>query len=155
MNDDRRFLRTAIRHDVVPAMGEATGRDVVGPIARTADNLRADRDAVRHQAIQVWEGLVPAGRDHLWIEAAKLRSLPKPIASRAIRFAVYNLIADDEMAPWTKDAIDAVLDLAAGRPGRRRDLPNGMKATRDKEYVHVVRPSPDVGGPGPGPRGAA
>lgn len=147
MNEDRRYLRAAIRHDVLPAIERATGRDVLGPIARTADNLRADRDAIYHHAMHAWEGLTPGGRDHLWIDAATLRALPRSVASRAIRFAVYNvaLVGDDD-APWSQDAIEAVLDLAAGRPGRRRDLPNGVKAWRDKRYVHVARPSPEAGG---------
>ena len=147
MNEDRRYLRAAIRHDVLPRIQEATGRDVLGPIARTADNLRADRDAVYHQAMYAWEGLTPGGRDHLWIDAAALRTLPQSLATRAIRFAVYNVaLVGDEDAPWSKDAIEAVLDLASGRSGRRRDLPNGMKAWRDKQYVHIARPSPETGG---------
>jgi hypothetical protein len=35
-----------------------------------------------------------------------------------------------------------VLDLAGGRPGRRRDLLLGLKAIREKEYVRVSRSSP-------------
>jgi hypothetical protein len=36
-----------------------------------------------------------------------------------------------------------VLDLASGRPGRRRDLLMGLKAVREKEYVRVSRSSPE------------
>ena len=77
------------------------------------------------------------------INVAKLRDLPDPVASRVIRLAAYNLMSTDWAAPWTKDAIDAVLDLAKGRPGRRRDLPEGLKAVREKEYVRVSRASPE------------
>ena len=47
MNDDTRFLRAAIRHEVLPEIERAVGRDVKGPIARTAENLRADRARAR------------------------------------------------------------------------------------------------------------
>jgi hypothetical protein len=48
--------------------------------------------------------------------------------------------ADDEVVPWTREAVDAVLDLAAGRPGRRRDLPGNRAARRDRVYVRVTSP---------------
>ena len=41
------------------------------------------------------------------------------------------------------DASERVLDLAAGRPGRRRDLSYGSTAWRDREYVHLSRSSPN------------
>ena len=52
---------------------------------------------------------------------------------------------DDEVAPWTRDSVDAVLDLAAGRPGRRRDLPGGRAARRDRVYVRVTSSVETVG----------
>jgi hypothetical protein len=52
------------------------------------------------------------------------------------------VFAGDWAAPWSREAIDAVLDLARGRPGRHRDLPNGSTARRDRVYVRVSRPSP-------------
>jgi hypothetical protein len=54
-----------------------------------------------------------------------------------IRLAAYNVMSGDEAAPWSKAAIDAVLDLASGRPGRRRDLPDGRGARRDRTSVII------------------
>ena len=34
---------------------------------------------------------------------------------------------------------DAVLDLAAGRPGRERHLSGGLRAARAREFVRVTR----------------
>ncbi|HZB79624.1 MAG TPA: hypothetical protein VE522_07260, partial [Actinomycetota bacterium] len=56
--------------------------------------------------------------------------------------AVYNVLSEDWDEPWSKNAVEAVLDLARGRPGRRRDISGGLKAVREKEYVHVSRSSP-------------
>jgi len=47
-----------------------------------------------------------------------------------------------EAAP-TQESIEAVLDLAAGRPGRRRDLAAGLVASRDSGYVSLSRTSPE------------
>jgi tRNA(Ile)-lysidine synthase len=146
-NEDRRLLRASIRHEVLPMLERATGRGVKGAIVRTSENLRSDRDELAFQAVRAYERIVKGerGRD-VRFQVSELRHLPRPVASRVIRFAVYNAMSGEWAAPWSKDAIDAVLDLAAGRPGRRRDLPNGMKAWRDKQYVHIARPSPEAGG---------
>jgi tRNA(Ile)-lysidine synthase len=144
MNEDRRLLRAAIRHDVMPAIERATGRDVSAPIARSAELIRADLDELRTATLSAYLDAVDGerGRD-VRIDAATLRQLPDPVASRVIRLAAYNLMSTDWAAPWTKDAIEAVLDLAKGRPGRMRDLPEGLKAIREKGYVRVSRASPE------------
>lgn len=147
MNEDRRLLRAAIRHDVIPIIERATGRGVKRAIVRTSENLRSDGRELAYQAIREYERTVTGERgSDVRFRASGLRDLPRPVASRVIRLAVYNAMSGDWAAPWSKDAIEAVLDLAKGRPGRSRDLPNGRRATRDKEYVHVLRPSPDGDG---------
>jgi len=146
-NEDTRLLRNAIRIKVLPAIERGTGRDVTRSIARSGDLLRADRmelhGAAIHALSTVLEGPLDGPRDLIRLDAEALRSLPKPIASRVVRLAVYNVMASDDVAPWTREAVEAVLDLAGGRVGRRRDLPNGLKARREQEYVSVSRTSPE------------
>jgi tRNA(Ile)-lysidine synthase len=144
MNEDRRYLRAAIRHDVMPAIEQATGRGVRAAIARSADLVRADVRELYAATHTAYQEVVAGDRaEDVRIDVAKLVELPRPLAARVIRLAAYNLMSTDWAAPWTKDAIEAVLDLAEGRPGRRRDLPYGLKATREKEYVRVSRASPE------------
>ena len=146
-NEDTRLLRNAIRIKVLPAIERGTGRDVTRSIARSGDLLRADRmelhGAAIHALSTVLEGPLNGPRDLVRLDAEALRSLPKPIASRVVRLAVYNVMASDDVAPWTREAVEAVLDLAGGRVGRRRDLPNGSTARREQEYVSVSRTSPE------------
>jgi tRNA(Ile)-lysidine synthase len=145
MNADRRYLRAAIRHEVLPFLERGTGRGVKGSIARTAELLRRDRDELFAATSRAYGDVVEGERgSDVRIDVSRLRELPDPVASRVIRLAAYNLMSTDWAAPWTKDAIEAVLDLAKGRPGRRRDLPEGLKAVREKEYVRVSRASPDT-----------
>jgi tRNA(Ile)-lysidine synthase len=146
-NADTRLLRNAIRLEVLPAIQRATGREVKRSIARSGDLLRADRmelhGAAVHALSKVLEGPMNGPRDVLRLQVAALRSLPEPIASRVVRLAVYDVMTSDDVAPWTRDAVEAVLDLARGRVGRCRDLPNGLKARREREYVSVSRTSPE------------
>jgi tRNA(Ile)-lysidine synthase len=145
MNEDRRFLRAAIRHDVMPTLERATGRDVSAPLARTAELLRADLGELFAATADAYRDVVDGERAvDVRIHVTKLRELPHPVASRVVRLAAYNVMSTDSAAPWSKEAIEAVLDLARGRPGRRRDLPQGLKAVREKEYVRVSRASPEM-----------
>jgi tRNA(Ile)-lysidine synthase len=144
MNADTRYLRAAIRHEVVPMLERGTGRGVRRSIVRTAELLRADRDELYAATVSAFREIADGerGKD-VRFDVAKLRDLPKAVASRVVRFGAYNLLSTDSAAPWSKDAIEAVLDLAEGRPGRHRDLPSGLKAVREKEYVRVSRASPE------------
>jgi tRNA(Ile)-lysidine synthase len=143
MNENRRYLRAAIRHDVLPMLERATGRGVIAPIARTADTIRRDRDELWQRTAQLYTELVDDGDDVVRFDAAGLAALPEPVAARLIRFAAYQVLSIDAPAPWTKAGIEAVLDLARGRPGRQRDLPDGRVARRDRTHVVVTRAQRD------------
>jgi tRNA(Ile)-lysidine synthase len=138
MNLDTRFLRNAVRLKVLPAMERASGRELKASIARTADLLRADERELRRQAFAAAEETLEETPEGVDLAAAALLSLAEPIAGRVIRRATYLL----GVVP-TAEGIAAVLDLAAGRPGRRRDLVDGVKGERGRVYVHLTRPSPE------------
>jgi tRNA(Ile)-lysidine synthase len=142
-NRDTRHLRNAIRHEVIPAIERATGREVRRPIARSADLLREDRWELFASAVHALEQVVSGPPEDLRFDAAALLALPEPVASRVVRLALYRIMEREDVAPWTRESVDAVIDLARGRPGRRRDLPNGSTARREREYVCVSRTSPE------------
>lgn len=133
-NADRRLLRNAIRAEALPALEAAVGRETRATLARAAANLREDADALQAQARSAFDELVEEEPGGFAIPAATLLSLPRAIGARVIRSALYAA----GMHP-TADHIDGVLDLAEGRPGRGRDLPEGVRATRDRWYVRVSR----------------
>jgi tRNA(Ile)-lysidine synthase len=142
-NQDARHLRNAIRLDVLPAIERATGREVKRPIARSADLLREDRMELYAAAVDAMRRVVTEGDEGPRFDAKALQALPKPIASRAVRLALYRVMEREDVAPWTREAVEAVLDLARGRPGRHRDLGSGLKARRERVYVSFSRPSPE------------
>jgi tRNA(Ile)-lysidine synthase len=139
MNRDRRYLRVAIRLDALPTIEAATGRATRATLARTADNLRADRDELYVATLRAAQDVAehdPSGE--VRFDAAKLISLAPAMAARVIRSEIYQALAIQEV-PWSRPAIEAVVDLANGRPGRRRDLPNGRVARRTRTHVVVAR----------------
>ncbi|RPJ14955.1 MAG: tRNA(Ile)-lysidine synthetase, partial [Actinobacteria bacterium] len=142
-NRDTRLLRNAIRHRVLPAIERATGREVRRPIARSADLLREDRWELYASALDAFGQVVSGPPEDLRFDVAALLALPEPTASRVVRLALYRIMEREDVAPWTREAVDAISDLARGRAGRRRDLPNGSTARREREYVSLSRTSPE------------
>ncbi len=140
MNEDRRFLRAAVRHEAIPLLERVTGRNVRATLARTAAVLHQDRLELLRQAADQERSILDRDGDTLLFRAADLAALPRPLAARIVRMALWQLSVVDEVAPWTRDAVEAVLDLAAGRPGRERDLPGERTAARDRVYVRVSSP---------------
>jgi tRNA(Ile)-lysidine synthase len=142
MNEDPRLLRVAIRSEAIPMLERVTGREVRATLARTAALMHVDRLELLRQAAELEAEIVERDGSEVRFRAADLAALPVPLAARIVRRALWQLAAvDDEAAPWTRDAVAAVLDLAAGRPGRRRDLPGGRTARRDRVYVRVASPT--------------
>ncbi|MGH2596713.1 MAG: tRNA lysidine(34) synthetase TilS [Actinomycetota bacterium] len=137
-NADTRFLRNAMRLRALPALERAVGRSLREPLVRTAAGLREDADELTRQMSAVLADVVEDGPDGVDLVAIRLLDLPRAIAGRVVANAVY---ACD--VPCARADVIAILDLAAGRPGRRRDLSSGLKARRDREYLHLTRPSPD------------
>ncbi|MBI3648019.1 MAG: tRNA lysidine(34) synthetase TilS [Actinobacteria bacterium] len=135
-NRDPDLLRNAIRLKGIPALERATGRSLREPIARTGSNLREDAVELSRQAEEYagrWLPRASASGDAR-LPARELSALPRAVAARVVRRA---------LAPSGRSSspeIEAVLDLASGRPGRRLDLSGGLKAWRDREYVHVSYP---------------
>ncbi len=137
-NSDTRFLRNALRIEALPALERVLGRPVREPLAQTAALLRVDADELGRQMEAAWDDVydeTPRGADLL---AARLLELPTAIGGRLVSLAIVLC-----GSPSTKRDVDAVLDLAHGRPGRRRDLSYGLKASREREYVSLSRPSPE------------
>ena len=137
-NADTRLLRNAIRLEVIPTLERASGRDVKGPIARSARLLRQDLDRFGPPASD--EALPRAAEP---VEDGYLLYLQR-FPDEAFQGRLVASLLREMDAPVTAATIDAVLDLAVGRPGRRRDLGGGLIAVRDREYIRLSRTSPGV-----------
>jgi len=138
MNLDPRYLRGALRLEAIPALERATGRGVREPLARTARRALEDDRELTRQMLERWDEVAELTEDGIRLRVAGLRSAPRPIARRLVEQAILRC---GSAATFADE--DAILDLAVGRPGRRRDLAYGLNARREQEYVLVSRTFPE------------
>ncbi len=132
-NDDPAFTRVRVRRQVLPLMEQAIGPGVTEALARTADQLRADADALDELAAREAGRLVREGRacldGQVWIDAAGLAGLPPAIRTRVLRRAAIAAGAP----PGSLGAVHvaAVDALVTGWHGQRgADLPGGLRCLR-------------------------
>jgi tRNA(Ile)-lysidine synthase len=139
-NLDTSKLRAAIRHKVLPVMEEVARGGAKKAIVRTAEQLRPTIDGMRHAAqaeAGVWHARSDGG---FGFAVSRLHEEPYRWMDRNALLMEFRLLGHRV----TTADIEAVLDLADGRPGRERDLSGGLKAVREREYVRVSRASPET-----------
>jgi tRNA(Ile)-lysidine synthase len=125
MNDDPTFRRVQIRHEVIPALERAAGRDLVPVLARQADVLRAESEFLDDLARAAW----PASAGDA--SAAALMRLPAVLARRAVRCWL-------GPPPPALDEVDRVLAVARG-DARGTELRGGRTVRRSRGRLHLGR----------------
>lgn len=140
-NRDPRFLRNRIRHRVLPELERRLDRGVRATLARTAAHVRADARYLQALASSWARELVSVDETEVRIDAAGLGRLVEPLAARVARDALRLAAAlgGGSEADVGSAHVRAVLDLAAGRPGRTLDLPDRLLAERTRGYVRLTR----------------
>jgi tRNA(Ile)-lysidine synthase len=131
-------LRNALRLEGIPALERALGRNVREPLARSAALLVADDLELTRQMYAIWDEIYGETADGVVLDAARLLEVPRVVAARLVGQAIFRL-----GRRVTRSDVDGVLDLAAGRPGRRRSLTQAVAARRERVYVRLsLAPSP-------------
>lgn len=104
-NDDPRFLRSRVRSEVVPVMATVLGDAVVPALARTADLVRDDLDALDAIAAEAAATVVVDGG----ILRKPLSELPRAIRRRVLRRWLIDGGATEVTAPVLA-AVDGLAD---------------------------------------------
>jgi len=125
-NDDPRFRRNRVRHELVPLLDDIAERDVTVLLARTADLLRADDQFLDELAA----GIDPTDADALC-------TAPSVLGSRAIR----QWLQHDGYPP-DADTVRRVLAVASGATSAC-ELSGGRRIERrSNRLVLVTTPAP-------------
>jgi tRNA(Ile)-lysidine synthase len=131
-NDDPQFLRVRVRR-MMPLIDSEIGPGVVDALARSADLLRDDADALDGYAQEFLLNLDPSDID---IEA--LARLPRAVRTRVLRLAIYSLGAPG--GSLTADHISPVEALVSDWHGQGpTSLPGGVKVERKSGRLSLSR----------------
>lgn len=127
-NADPRFLRSRVRRDVMPVLEQHLGPGVAETLARTADSLRADMEAL-DELTDEWLQRPDA------LAVTALGGLPAAIRRRVLRAAAVRAGAID--AELFHGHVVAMEELVTAWRGQRWiDLPGHLRALRrDGEVV--------------------
>jgi tRNA(Ile)-lysidine synthase len=134
-NDDARFTRSRVRHRVLPVLEEELGPGVAAALARTADQLRADTEALDDvAAASLRDAAVDDGGGYRTLD---LETLPWGVRTRALRMAAVG--AGANASELTYGHVLAVSDLLLGPEGSVRhkqiQLPGHVTAYRDGDLL--------------------
>jgi tRNA(Ile)-lysidine synthase len=130
-NADPRYDRNRLRAEVMPALA-AVNPNLVGTLCREARVLADEADYLDRAAADALAPLRRAEGDAMVLDRAGLAALHPAVA----RHALARLLAEHLSARPSADHVEAVLDLARGRTGRRADLPGG--AVAEARYGDLV-----------------
>ena len=123
-NSDLQFARVRVRTEALPKLEESIGPGITEALARSADLLRDDADA-----LDEWATQVAADLDLSDLEINLLAGLPKAVRTRLLRKAIY--AAGAPMGSITADHVATVEAFVTSWHGQGAcSLPGGVKVFR-------------------------
>lgn len=124
-NRDPAYLRARVRHRVLPELEAELGPGIAAALARTADLLRADADALDEWAQQESARLIDADG----VDAIGLSGLPKAVRTRVLRQAALRAgCPATDLTAAHVGTMDAFVMGEVG--GLSLDLPGRVRAQR-------------------------
>jgi len=132
-NTDPRFTRARVRHTVLPLLEQELGPGVAETLARTAEQLRPDMEALDDLADLAYL----EARHEDGVDLASLVEQPVAIRSRVVRLAA--LAAGSPAAELFHVHVRAMEALLAGQVRGEIQLPGHVTAFRDAESLRFRR----------------
>ena len=137
-NTDPRFVRSRVRHTVMPVLERELGPGIAAALARTGHLVREDLDALDDLAEQEY-----AERDFRAGESvASLEAVAPAVLKRVLRLAALHAgCPPRELTHGHVTALEAMVWKRRGEP-RDLDLPGHVRAVRRQDVLRLV-PSGD------------
>ena len=140
--------RTALRHRVIPILGDALGQDPIPALARVAQLLAEDEEALNALAVEalaeVWRG----GQEDRSLDVQTVKELPAALRKRVYLLAWNRLTSPQEEALLSVQlgSIDQLVMNSPSGPyspiGKKASLPGGWIVQRSRECLTFRRLHP-------------
>lgn len=137
-NDDPAFTRVRVRRDVLPVLERELGPGVADALARTAEQLREDTEALDRFAEELAEDLAEHSEAGIALPVAALAANPPALRQRLIRLAVESEFGVSITRAHTLEVARLVTDWH-GQAGV--DLP-GVRVERSDGLIRFSARSP-------------
>jgi tRNA(Ile)-lysidine synthase len=143
-NSDPAFQRVRLRNEVLPLLDDVLQGGVSEALARTADLMRDDLDALDDLALDVFSRVVhPAAPDAVadagQLPADELLALPRAVRTRVLRL----WSAANSAGPLSAERTHALDALLVDWHGQGPvDLPGGVAVSRESGRLVAYRPPP-------------
>lgn len=133
-NDDPRFRRSRLRHEVVPLLEDVLGGGVVEALGRTACQVRDDVEFLDDLALTAFQGE---------LRVADLSALAPALRSRVLRLAALDAgVVGSDLTAGHLDELDRLVTDWHGQV--RVELPGRISVVRDHEALRFL-PTPALG----------
>ncbi|MGX5682253.1 tRNA lysidine(34) synthetase TilS [Schumannella luteola] len=133
-NDDPAFTRVRVRRTVLPVLEQELGPGIAEALARTAEQLREDADALDHFAEEIAEDLAEHSEAGISLPVKALEVQPAALRQRLIRLAVASEFHVSLSRAQTLEVARLVTDWH-GQSGV--DLP-GVRVERRSGLLHFT-----------------
>ena len=133
-NDDPRFRRSRLRHEVMPLLEDVLGRGVAEALGRTASQVREDVEFLDDLAVTAYRGE---------LRVADLSALAPALRSRVLRLAALDAgVVGSDLTAGHLDELDRLVTDWHGQ--LRVELPGRISVVRDQEALRFM-PTPALG----------
>lgn len=128
-NNDPRFRRSRLRHEVMPLLEDVLGRGVVEALGRTADQVREDVEFLDDLARTAFQGE---------LRVADLSALAPALRSRVLRLAALEAgVVGSDLTAGHLDELDRLVTDWHGQV--RVELPGRVSVVREQEALKFVQ----------------
>ena len=135
-NDDPRFLRNRIRHQLLPLLRREYNPNISALFVQLAEQCRTDAAFLQQAARRLWKRLVRPTPGQLRLRMELLLRQPEALQRQLIRMAITSLQGDltgFEFRHWVE-----IQRLFSDRPvGTIVDLPGGIQVERGRELLTI------------------
>ena len=134
-NEDDRFLRSRVRHRLLPEIAADYSPGISTDLVRTATLLGRDDDFLASLGDSI---AVSTRSGNTVLPVAAVMSAPLPVATRAIRRALREC---GDVYPGSMADVEAVLDVA--RTGARSVIGGGIQVRRESPMIVFATSDPE------------